>query len=107
MGRRNSGGESVKFATARRHLQRAFPIRRRVIVTRNKEEDPRNMGTAWLTPKAIRINVAPDLPDDGIHILSHEWAHGRIYDRHGKQLGRHTHEWVKEYAVIYRHFFDA
>jgi len=97
----------VKFATARRHLQRAFPIGRRLIVSREDEDEPGNVGTAWMEGETIRINVAPSLPEEEVHTLCHEWARARIYDRHGKQRGRHGLEWAREFAAIYRHFFDA
>ena len=96
----------MNLRTARRNLQRAFPIKRRVVVSRDDEDDG-NLGTAWMEGETIRINIAPSLPDEEVHTLAHEWAHGRIYDRHGSQRGRHGVEWAREYAAIYRHFFDA
>lgn len=96
----------MTLRTARRNLQRAFPIGRRVIVTREDEDDGA-MGTAWMDGDTIRINVAPSLPDEEVHTLANEWAHARIYDRHGKQRGRHGMELAREFAAIYRHFFDA
>jgi hypothetical protein len=97
----------MTLRTARQKLRQAFPISRRVVLTVGACDDG-NAAETWMDGETIRIAIDDTLdPAAQLHFLAHEWAHARIFDRYGKQCERHTNEWCKEFAAIYRHFFDA
>jgi len=95
----------MSFRAVRQILKREFPINRRLVVRIDDEMEDR-LGECWMDGETINIAIAPASEIEQCHTLAHEYAHARIFDRHGKQRNRHSREWVAEYARIYRRLFE-
>jgi hypothetical protein len=95
--------------TLRRKLARDFPVSRRVVLlfeSADEMDEAGALGCCWMEGEAIMIGLAPADPVEQCHTLAHEWAHARIFDRHGKQMTRHSREWAYEFARIYARYWD-
>lgn len=95
----------MNLRSVRRVLSKEFPIQRRVVVSID-DDLGEDAGACELSGQTIVISIAPMSDLEQSHTLAHEWAHARIFDKHGKQRNRHTREWVAEYARIYRRLFE-
>lgn len=86
-------------------LRKEFPISRRVVVSFGECEDG-NAAETWMDGGTIRICIDDTLSPSSVrHMLCHEWAHARLFDRAGRACTRHSVAWAMEYAAIYERIF--
>ena len=91
--------------TLRRKLARDFPIKRKIRVLFG-ECEPDHLAEISMEGDDIWITIGPSTPDEQAHHLLHEYCHAIVFDRHGKQMPRHTVEWARVYAKLYQFYYD-